>query len=254
MAGRGQVSCDQVREAVSALLDDQDPGLRQAEVDEHLAGCGDCRRWRHDAARVTRLARLAPVGDGVDVSAAVLDRVPLARRSRSRGLLRLVLLAVALTQLALGITGLTPAVLGRGATAQGIPMLGADGHLGHELAAFNVAIAVALLWIVFRPARARGPLPLLAAFVLVLAAMSVADLVAGRVGWDRLAIHLPTVAGLVLAVLLARVEPPDGHPVDGAAVTAPEQTGPAAETGDGGLGPQAGSRGSAPPAAYRESA
>lgn len=248
----GGVNCDQAREAVSAMLDGQEPGSSRAEVTRHLDGCGDCRRWQHDAARVTRLVRLAPADDRVDVTAAVLDRIRLPRFRRLRRVLRVALLAVALVQLAVGIIGLTPVVIGSGPTGEGIPTMGADGHLGHELAAFNLAVAVALLWVAVQPRRARDPLPLLAAFVLVLAAMSAGDLLAGRVGWDRLASHLPIVAGLVLAALLARLGP-DGARPGGAAgddvpasrvSTAPDDVEPPGQEASP----------PTPPAAHRESA
>ena len=85
---------------------------------------------------------------------------------------------------------------------------GVTGHLGNEAAAFNIAIGIALAWIAAHPHHARGPLPLLLTFVVVLTGMSVVDFATGRVGWERLALHLPVVAGLALTAALTRLGSP----------------------------------------------
>ena len=46
---------------VSAQLDGEDDPADRPLVDEHLAGCADCRDWLDRAATVNRLTRTGPV-------------------------------------------------------------------------------------------------------------------------------------------------------------------------------------------------
>ena len=206
--------CDSIREALSALLDGEDPGLDRASVDEHLRTCPGCRRWRDDAARINRLAALNPAGDEAPPGLVdtVMDTYRVPRSARLSHLARAGLLVVALLQLGIGVLGLLPAASAPRHGGHGT-LPGLDGHLGHEATAFNVAIGAALLWIAAKPRTARGPVPLLAVFVLALTGLSALDLVTGEVGWQRLASHLPAAAGLLLAGVLARLHPaPDPVP------------------------------------------
>jgi predicted anti-sigma-YlaC factor YlaD len=73
------MNCESAREAVSALLDGEAPGVGRRAIEHHLAGCTDCRAWREAAYTVTRRARIGPAraAPPVDVSAlvtAMLDR------------------------------------------------------------------------------------------------------------------------------------------------------------------------------------
>ena len=43
------MTCMQTRHAISARLDGEDPGLDDAAVYSHLAGCAGCRAFAHDA-------------------------------------------------------------------------------------------------------------------------------------------------------------------------------------------------------------
>lgn len=204
--------CDQVREGISALLDGEDPGIQPAALEQHLQSCPGCRRWQQEAARITRIARIRPAGHAAapDLASRIVPRSP-----RARGLfplLRVALLLVAVLQLTVGIIGLPPPLAGHAIHAHpalgGMHLPGMAGHLGNEAAAFNIAIGIALAWIAAHPHRAGGPLPLLLAFVIILTGLEALDLAAGRIGWRRLAMHLPVVAGLGLAAALTRLRPP----------------------------------------------
>jgi predicted anti-sigma-YlaC factor YlaD len=186
------VSCEPFREAVSAGLDGESPGVPQRWVDEHLAGCPACRNWAEAAAEVTRRARLAPATAVPDVTAAVLGRLP-RRRVRLRGhgvdaALRLGLLAVGAGQLAVAL----PSFLGAGVS-----------HLAHETGAWNLGLAACFLVVALRPRLAAGALPFLLSFTAVLVAVTVADLGAGHVHAGRAGIHLLLVGGAVLVSALA---------------------------------------------------
>ena len=50
--------CDRAREAISARIDGEDPGLPDDALDAHLATCAACREWQQRAHAVTRRARL----------------------------------------------------------------------------------------------------------------------------------------------------------------------------------------------------
>jgi predicted anti-sigma-YlaC factor YlaD len=208
------VRCEQAREAISAILDDEDAGLPGTDLDAHLSGCAACRAWRESAAAVTRLTRLAPAAAVPDVTATVLERATLPRPSAWPGRLRWALGLVAVGQLAVG-------------AAQLMAPPGMAGHLSHETGAFNVALAVALMWVALKPGLAATQLPVLGSFVGVLVLAVGVDLLDGEVGWSRLATHVPVVIGLVCTALLRRYgwpslgpsgrasEPPAAAPVSG---------------------------------------
>ncbi|MFJ5678947.1 zf-HC2 domain-containing protein [Streptomyces sp. NPDC093097] len=85
--------CSRIRTALSARLDGEalPPGLTAHRLDDHLAGCQDCRRWdaraRALTAAVGRAAAhddeaAAPAGDGGPASVeALLARLRPGRRA-----------------------------------------------------------------------------------------------------------------------------------------------------------------------------
>ncbi|MFF5987713.1 zf-HC2 domain-containing protein [Prauserella flavalba] len=189
------MDCATAREAISATLDGEDPGVEPAELDEHAGRCPDCAAWRERAAEVTRLARLAPAVEVPDVTERALAGFRPSRRAQWRGGLRWALAVTALCQLGV--------VAGQFLTSD--PAHG-TGHLLNETAAFNLAIGVALLWVAARPGRARSQWPLLLTVSAALVLLSVADVVQGNVTWHRLGTHLPLLAGALLTVLLGTAE------------------------------------------------
>jgi predicted anti-sigma-YlaC factor YlaD len=191
------VRCDRFREAASSRLDGEPIGMSAASLDHHLATCPDCARWTEDATRLTRKVRLgtADVPDLADgITADVV--LPTRRVLRRRLLLRLALGIVAVTQLAIAI----PSISG---TALGMAM---SEHAAHEDAAWNIAIGIAFVAAALAPRRAAGLVPLLASFIIVLAALSVHDIAAGTVSFDRLLTHLSAVVGLLLLLAMDRAE------------------------------------------------
>jgi predicted anti-sigma-YlaC factor YlaD len=227
------MSCDRYREALSARLDGEQAGLPTADLDAHLAGCPDCAGWQDAAARATRLVRLAPAPEVPDLSAAVLAAVPVpAPAVRFRGVSRDlvgVLLRAGLVLVAIG-----QAAVGWPALAMGEETMGAPLHVAHESGSWNLALAVALLAVARRPRYAAGLVPLLTAFVGVLAIFSVPDIVSGHVPYDRLADHLLLVGGLVMVAALAHhSRGPATGPLDGRGVTGSDSgAGEAGEAGE----------------------
>jgi predicted anti-sigma-YlaC factor YlaD len=182
---------------VSARLDDEPLGMSLAALEHHLASCPDCARWADAAARATRLARL-DVRPVPDLSEEIAARVTLPARRvlRRRRLLRAGLLLAGLAQLLIGLPALTGDSIGMAMSA----------HAAHEAAAWNLAIGVAFLAAASLPRRAAGLVPLLATFLVVLAALSIRDLAAGAVTGGRLATHAAVLVGLLLLIALDRAE------------------------------------------------
>jgi predicted anti-sigma-YlaC factor YlaD len=171
--------------------------MSTAALEHHLASCPDCARWADAAARATRLARL-DVRPVPDLSEEIAARVTLPARRvlRRRRLLRAGLLLAGLAQLLIGLPALTGDSIGMAMSA----------HAAHEAAAWNLAIGVAFLAAASLPRRAAGLVPLLATFLVVLAALSIRDLAAGAVTGGRLATHAAVLVGLLLLIALDRAE------------------------------------------------
>ncbi|MEV0562305.1 zf-HC2 domain-containing protein [Dactylosporangium sp. NPDC050588] len=217
--------CAAFREALSARLDGEDEPIEAALTDAHLRRCAGCRAWHADAVTATRLFRVQQVPAqpaGVDDLLAALDAhgvlpaadVPPAPASGLRRLtswirgrigrarvvlaLRVLLGGFGAAQFMLGIAQVTTA-----ATASDLHGDGA-GHLWHESAAWNVAIGAGFGWIASRRGRPAGALPMLTAFVGLLALLSVNDLLAGRVETERLLSHAFVLAGYAIVIALTR--------------------------------------------------
>lgn len=198
--------CDDCREAISAGLDGEALPGEEAATAAHLDGCADCRRFADRAARVTRLTRTRlaePVPDLVAaVTAAVPQRPGPAPRRPSVDAVRVALGAVGLVQFTLAVAGL----IGAGGGHGGPELVGASAaHLANESSAWNVALAVAFLGAAARTGRTSGLVPVLTAFVGVLAVVSVADALTGRVDTARLLGHGVAALGVVLLQVLGRV-------------------------------------------------
>jgi predicted anti-sigma-YlaC factor YlaD len=190
---------------MSAQLDGEDDPADRPLVDEHLAGCADCRQWLDRAATVNRLIRTRVAAPVPDLTATIMAAGPAASPKRSlitKDRLYLALAAVGAVQLILGLTqvggGASGAHLHTGLNAT-------PGHLWHESAAWNVAVGAGFLFIALRRSRPTGLVPMLTAFVGMLLLLSINDLSAGRVDATRLVSHGFVLAGYLLVVTLSRV-------------------------------------------------
>lgn len=211
------MECVTAREAISAGLDSEPTGVRPSELEEHLADCRACARWRARAdelARRTRVTGADPVPDLVDrvladVSLPAPGRVPRVRRRIAElgplPWLGALLALFAVAQIGVGLLQLLSPTTGHATHEGGASAL--IGHVGHEAAAFNLAVGVGILWVALHPRRARDQLPLfgtLAALLLLVCAM---DLGLGEVGWVRLLTHLPIVFATLVLLALHLVRP-----------------------------------------------
>ena len=192
------MSCPIYREAVSARLDGEPPGMPPAELETHLAASHACAAGAEDAARGTRRVRLSPAAAVPDFTAAVLARVPQKRPApatpRTLDLaMRLLLLAVAGAQTALAL----PSLVG------GSEAVGAAAHMTRETGAWNLAVAAAFLVVAAVPRLAAGALPFLGTVTALLTVVTLADLSAGHLHAESEAAHLLLLAGVALIGVLA---------------------------------------------------
>ncbi len=168
-------------------------------VDRHLGTCAACRSWFARAERLNRtmLVRAAPPVP--DLTEAILDRTPAP--SGERWGFRIALAVVAVAQLTLAFAQLFGRADGLHGQHGGGFMV---GHLSHESIAWNLAVGVGLLFAALRPGSATGQLPLLAGFVLMLTALSTADVLGQEVTFERIFSHLPAVLGVLLLFVVRR--------------------------------------------------
>jgi len=186
--------CDRIREAISARIDGEEPGLPADALDAHLTVCAACRGWQQRAHSVTRRARLGGSYLDHDLTPQVLTAFAAVRPGRGRRLTqRTGLIAVAVAQLAITVPML---FLGHDHDA-GV-------HAAHELGSFNLALAIAFAVGAVRPVLSAGlawPCGIAAAG---LAGTAVVDLFAGQTFGADEAQHLVAVAGAALLVWQAR--------------------------------------------------
>lgn len=197
------MDCEHLRPALSARLDGEDPGPLADALERHLAACAACRRFEAEAAALARMVRVAAAEPVPDLTRTILDTLG-AERRRGRFdpvALRVGLAAAALAQFLLGAPDLLfPA--GGGTVA----------HLARELGSFDLALAVGFLFAAWRPGRAYGMLPLVAALVACLALTTVVDLAKGSALPFAESAHLLDLFGLGLLWQLARSGPRSDTP------------------------------------------
>lgn len=185
------MTCSQVRLALSARLDGEDPRVDPAWLATHLDGCTGCRGWLAAAERLRVTARLAPAPDltatiltAIASDRAATDRRAALARARVDRALRVALGTIASVQILLAL----PGILGV-----------AGSHPHHEVTAF----AVAFLLAAFRPALARAYAPVGLVLAGCLALSAVVDLAQGYTTLSHEMAHLVTVVPAAMLVALA---------------------------------------------------
>jgi predicted anti-sigma-YlaC factor YlaD len=189
------MECDRAREAISARIDGEDPGVPDEAIAAHLAGCADCRDWQRRAHVLTRRARLGGAVLERDLTEWVLTAVPPSRhRRRLRLSLRAALLMVAIAQLAITVPLL---ILGHDRDA--------GTHAAHELGSFDLALAIAFIVGAVRPRLSAGlawPCGIAAGGLV---ATAVIDMIAGQTFGIDEAQHLIALAGALLLLWQTRL-------------------------------------------------
>lgn len=192
------MECDRAREAISARIDGEDPGVPDGALEAHLTRCEACRSWQQRAYVMTRRARLGGPCLDHDLTDLVLAAVPPPPAGGRRRLaLRAALLAVSLGQLAVTVPLL---LLGHDP--------GAGTHAAHELGSFDLALAIAFVVGAVRPALSAGLAWTCAIAASGLAGTAIADLIGGHTFGADEAQHLIAVAGALLLIWQARTAGP----------------------------------------------
>jgi predicted anti-sigma-YlaC factor YlaD len=198
------MTCDIYREAISAEMDGEDPGLDQRLVDAHLRRCASCRAFAVEAADLKSALRFGRI-DAPDLTAPIVARALDDWDRRWLTLpVRLGLVFVGAGQLALAVPGLLYG------SDDGAPI-----HVAHEIGSWDLALAVGFLFAAWRPLRAVGLLPFVAVLSFCLGLTAVVDLLHGRAVAVLETSHLLELVGTLLLWLLvhplarrARVRPP----------------------------------------------
>jgi predicted anti-sigma-YlaC factor YlaD len=197
------MSCTQIRDALSARLDGEDPGVDEAALYAHLAGCAGCRAFAHDAEVLHRAVRVEPAPVIPDLAPAVLAAIGEDTIATSGGrssapdrdlvsVLRWVLVALAVVQIVVAI----PALLGNDA---GLPV-----HTARHLGSFDLALGFGFLYAAWRPQRIGGMLPIVAALVVCLAVSTILDVASGNTAALGESHHLADLGGLLVMWLIGR--------------------------------------------------
>jgi predicted anti-sigma-YlaC factor YlaD len=189
------------RLGISSRLDGEDAGVDDATLAWHLAHCAGCRRYQADAIHLTRATRVAAAEPTPDLGPAIMGAIARERAAASRRFdpeaLRGGLIALAVVQMLLALPVL---LLGRDA--------GAPVHIAREVGSFDFALGVGFLFVGWRPARAYGMLPLVAALVACLGISTTVDLLRGTATLLGESAHLLDLFGLASVWELARVDGP----------------------------------------------
>jgi predicted anti-sigma-YlaC factor YlaD len=187
----GPISCDAARELLSVVADGESTRLEQSTVDLHLDGCVECSALSQRMAVVDRQFRFRPAEPVPDLVGAVTARARPAVLGRG-GWMRPALGWVAVVLFA---QNLMPLVFGEAN--------GAETHLARHLGAFGVALAIGFAYAAFRPHRAFGMLPFVAALVVSMLASTGFDLLDGGRSAVAEATHLAELIGLALLWMIA---------------------------------------------------
>jgi len=185
------MTCEIYREAISAEMDGEDPGLDRRLVDAHLRRCASCRAFAVDAADLKSALRFGRV-DAPDLAAPIVARALDDWDRRWLTLpVRLGLVFVGAGQLALAVPGLLYG------SDDGAPI-----HITHEIGSWDLALAVGFLFAAWRPLRAVGLLPFVAVLSFCLGLTAVVDLLHGRAVAVLETSHLLELVGTLLLWLL----------------------------------------------------
>jgi predicted anti-sigma-YlaC factor YlaD len=189
--GSGPISCETSVELLSVVADNEANREERAMLDIHLDGCASCREVATRFELVDRRVRFRPAEPVPDLVLAVTATARPAILGRG-GWMRPALAWVAVVLVAQNIS---PLVLGR--------VDGAEVHLARHLGAFGVALAIGFAYAAWRPHRAFGMLPFVAALVLTMSASAGFDLLDGGRTAIAETTHLAELVGLALLWMIA---------------------------------------------------
>lgn len=185
------LTCGTARELISADADDALLGDEAHALAAHLVGCAACTAYRAEVVSLARATRVRAATFDPGFVEAVVQRTRPVRLGRG-GWLRP---ALAWCGLVLVGQSIAPLVLG--------DLDGTPTHVARHVGASTLALAVALLFVAWRPHRAAGLLPFVGALFGSMFAGAVFDVLSGdRSPVSELA-HVAELVGMVLLWMIA---------------------------------------------------
>jgi predicted anti-sigma-YlaC factor YlaD len=189
--GVAPVSCATAREFISADADDELAGHERAALDGHVAGCSGCAAYRSSVTAISRSTRVRAASIDHGFVDAVLDRTSPARLGRG-GWLRP---ALAWCGMVLAWQSVAPLVFGDVADT--------PTHVARHVGASTAALAIGLLYVVWRPHRAVGLLPYVGALFGTMFAGAALDVLSGDRSPVTELVHVVELTGMVLLWMIA---------------------------------------------------
>ncbi|MFI6758868.1 zf-HC2 domain-containing protein [Micromonospora sp. NPDC050417] len=200
------MTCDEVRVALSARLDGEDPRAPMEALDAHTVTCPGCQLWLVRAEELDQVMHRAQAVEVPDLTATVLAAVAAApvtaaaaRRSASAAYGRRQILRVAVAVAAVAQFAIALPILLAGFGVQ------VDLHTSREMASFDVALAVGFALAAYRPERAQAFVPVAFVLAVCLAGTSAVDIVNSATAVVHEIGHLATVVQAGLLWALGRV-------------------------------------------------
>jgi predicted anti-sigma-YlaC factor YlaD len=185
------MDCPTWREALSAMIDGEPPGVDTSLVEAHLRRCPGCRDFQATSLSLRRPAA-ASATESADIASAVVKAHIHAERYASWSFTRVLLMVFAVQIMVFAFPAL---VLGDEANTA--------AHEARHLGAFTAAYGIALLVVALRPSRARAVLPVSGFVAGALVITSIVDLSRGHIPLLGEWVHLPEIFSVLLVWLLA---------------------------------------------------
>jgi predicted anti-sigma-YlaC factor YlaD len=185
------ISCGETRELISAAADDELAVGEERLLAAHLDTCRSCARYADEMAALTRSLRLRPVGPEPDLAARMLAGTGRLRLGRG-GWLRPALVWVGVV---VAFQSIGPLVFGE--------LDGTPTHIARHVGASALALAIGLWYAAWRPQRALGLLPLVAALFASTLVAAALDTLAGDRRPTAEVVHVAELVGMVLLWLVA---------------------------------------------------
>jgi predicted anti-sigma-YlaC factor YlaD len=178
-------------ELISAELDGELPDDESSRLHTHLDECVSCTVLTTKLGRQHRLLRVQPAEYIPDIAARVVAVAHPPHVGR-RGWIRQVLATLGIFELVVSIPAL---VFGNDSDA---PV-----HVARHVGSLGAALGFALLYAAWKPTRAYGLLPFVAALAVFMTASAVLDMFFGQASFWMETTHLVELVGMLLVWLLA---------------------------------------------------
>lgn len=184
--------CRLPRLSISALADGEAAPMTREALDRHLLDCDDCAAYAADLVALDELVLSATARPTPDLTSDILVAVPVdPRGAREASRSRAFLAFAAVAQVILTVSTL----------------LGDGLHVTRDLAAFELALAGALVYVAVRPRTAAGLLPVVAIVAAVGVIGGTVDALTGGASLPAELAHLLPVLAAYPLWQLSRHDP-----------------------------------------------